>query len=58
MQPFLPFSSNEIQEIMGFYADAWTYTPLDSVIELSDVKPLFERIELSRIEEEVSRLGS
>ncbi|WP_224768208.1 methionine--tRNA ligase [Metabacillus idriensis] len=58
LQPFLPFSSREIQELMGLKADKWSYTPLDSVIELSQVKPLFERIDKNRIEEEVSRLGS
>lgn len=53
--PFLPFSSEAIQRMLGFKWEKWgeiEYTPFS----LRKINPLFERIEVERIEEEVTRL--
>ncbi|MFC4355041.1 methionine--tRNA ligase [Chryseomicrobium palamuruense] len=55
LKPFLPFSSSGIEDMTGIRYDAWeTIETLPKT--LRNVTPLFERIELERIEDEVSKL--
>lgn len=55
LKPFLPFSSSGIENMTGVRYDAWeTIETLPKT--LRNVTPLFERIELERIEAEVSKL--
>lgn len=58
LQPFLPFSSKRIQEMLGLIADKWIYIKPGSSFKLKKTEALFERIDLERIETELSKLGS
>lgn len=55
LHPFLPFSSNAIQNILGIKSLTWQEIG-DSSYELLKVEVLFERIEIERIEEEIQKL--
>ncbi|MGD6794413.1 methionine--tRNA ligase [Metabacillus indicus] len=55
LQPFLPFSCLRIQETLNLSADEWTFLEQQS-FTVKDVKPLFERIDPERIEDETERL--
>lgn len=55
LSPFLPFSSDEVGKMLGIKEVNWKV--LDCVdYRLHRVQPLFERIEVVRIEEELVRL--
>ncbi|WP_088068720.1 methionine--tRNA ligase [Gottfriedia luciferensis] len=55
LHPFLPFSSNEVKEMLKLSNFEWEeFNPIE--VKLSYVKPLFERIDVGRIEEELNRL--
>lgn len=55
LSPFLPFSSNEVKEIIGI--DKWRWQTTTSYSnKLSNTRRLFERIEIKTIDEEVNRL--
>lgn len=56
LEPFLPFSSAEIHNMLKIKDIKWEFFEVDSNTEIENVKVLFERIEKSRIEEEVYRL--
>ncbi len=55
LNPFIPFSSEEIQHTLGIALPKWGEIELES-ISLRKVKPLFERIDLEKIEEELLKL--
>ncbi|WP_203288861.1 methionine--tRNA ligase [Metabacillus sp. cB07] len=55
LQPFLPFSCLKLQETLNLSAEAWTFLEQQS-FTVQDVKPLFERIDPERIEEETKKL--
>ena len=55
LNPFIPFSSEEIQHLLGIHHSKWEEIELGSV-SLRKVKPLFERIDLEKIEEELLKL--
>ncbi|PEJ57467.1 methionine--tRNA ligase [Bacillus sp. AFS002410] len=55
LHPFLPFSSNEIKEMLNIPSFEWNEIS-SNLVKLNDVKPLFERIDISRIDEELERL--
>ncbi|MBD8067838.1 methionine--tRNA ligase [Bacillus sp. PS06] len=55
LTPFLPFSSSKVKEMINIEHDGW-YSFSVQTQNLSDVAPLFERIDPSRIEEELQRL--
>ncbi|MGP4041154.1 methionine--tRNA ligase [Gracilibacillus sp. D59] len=55
LSPFLPFSSGEIKEILGIPAFHWK--PIERYsTTFKNVKPLFERIDVSTIDSEVEKL--
>ncbi len=56
LQPFLPFSSEKVKDMLGLGEFRWSeFEP--GVKTLKDIKPLFERIDVGKIEEELSRLN-
>lgn len=57
LAPFLPFTSNELIKMVGKKKLEWKY--FDSVPDkMNDVKPLFERIEIGAIDEELEKLNN
>jgi len=57
LNPFLPFTSNQIKELLKIDVLEWKEFIL-STKQISHVKPLFERIDVKRIEEELNLLKS
>lgn len=57
LTPFLPFSSRKVKEMINAKETEWKAFVVKSQ-HLSKVEPLFERIELVRIEEELERLNN
>ncbi|QKE75288.1 methionine--tRNA ligase [Arthrobacter citreus] len=55
LHPFLPFSSNEIKEMLNIPSFEWNEI-FSNLVKFNDVKPLFERIDIRRIDEELERL--
>lgn len=55
--PFLPFSSNEVNQILGVNAKEWKTVYLPS-ITISKIKPLFQRIDIENIDLELEKLYS
>ena len=51
LYPFLPFSSEKVQEKLELNKAAWSYVQT-TITHISNVEPLFERIPSERIEEE------
>lgn len=56
LNPFLPFSSKKVKEMLGLDELGWEEIEPVSV-SLSEIKPLFDRIDLVKIEEELERLN-
>lgn len=56
LNPFLPFSCEEIQKMLNIKDSSWRLITLGSV-NINRVNPLFNRIDLERIELERERLG-
>jgi methionyl-tRNA synthetase len=57
LSPFLPFSSNELKKIIGLGEVTWTFIET-TPHSIKNVQPLFERIDIKTIEEELKRLNS
>lgn len=57
LNPFLPFSSNNVKEMLGINELKWEEIEMSS-ISLKGIKPLFKRIDLDRIDEELERLNA
>ncbi|GAB4074303.1 methionine--tRNA ligase [Barrientosiimonas marina] len=55
LSPFLPFSSKKVQEMLNLNSSGWEELLVSGIV-LNDVKPLFERIDNNRIEEELTDL--
>lgn len=55
LNPFLPFSTEKVKEILEIKKLNWHYVTCE-VEKISDIKPLFERYDVKRIEEEVASL--
>ncbi|MEH7301122.1 methionine--tRNA ligase [Neobacillus drentensis] len=55
LSPFLPFSSNELKKIIGLGEFTWTFIET-TPHSIKNVQPLFERIDIKTIEEELERL--
>ncbi|WP_042461495.1 methionine--tRNA ligase [Neobacillus dielmonensis] len=56
LAPFLPFTSGQLNEMLGSEELKWNFS--SSVPrEIVDIKPLFERIDISEIEVEIERLN-
>jgi methionyl-tRNA synthetase len=62
MQPFLPFSSQQLHEMLGFSGDiskeAWHSVDLPAGQQLGTPTPLFEKLDEANIESENERLGT
>ncbi|WP_226681564.1 methionine--tRNA ligase [Sutcliffiella horikoshii] len=56
LNPFLPFSSENVKEMLGLNELKWEEIEISS-LSLKEIKPLFERIDLVRIDEELERLN-
>ncbi|MFT4414242.1 methionine--tRNA ligase [Fredinandcohnia humi] len=55
LQPFLPFSSNEVKKILGIKEITWN--PIDNLLlTLKEVYPLFNRIDIKNINIELDTL--
>lgn len=55
LHPILPFSSNEIKEMLNLPNFEWKEI-YPVLVKINEVKPLFERIDVGRIEEELEQL--
>ena len=55
LNPFLPFSTEKVKGILEMEKLNWHYVTCE-VEKISDIKPLFERYDVKRIEEEVTKL--
>jgi methionyl-tRNA synthetase len=57
LTPFLPFSSGKVKEMINTTGTEWKAFDVKSV-RLSKVEPLFERIDIVRIKEELEKLNT
>ncbi|TWT14348.1 methionine--tRNA ligase [Planomicrobium sp. CPCC 101079] len=57
LHPFLPFSTNEVKATLGMTNLKWELIHNETA-EVSDIKPLFERYDVKRIDEELEQLIS
>lgn len=57
LNPFLPFSSHEVKNMLCLSELKWEQVELSNIV-LKDIKPLFERIEKERIDEELEKLNN
>lgn len=57
LQPFLPFGCTEIQKMLGLTLNKWSEVSTLAT-ELTNVEPLYERIDVEKIEEELQKLES
>lgn len=55
LNPFIPFSSEKVKELLGLNELRWEEIKI-SPVSLNGIQPLFKRIDLVRIEEEIARL--
>ncbi|MCP1125898.1 methionine--tRNA ligase [Bacillus sp. 3103sda1] len=55
LAPFLPFSSAQVQQMLEVSQSKWNYVT-ECPAYISNVSPLFERIDVKKIEEEVEKL--
>jgi methionyl-tRNA synthetase len=56
LEPFLPFSSAKVRDILKIREAKWQYTQVDPGLELGPVQILFERIDKKVIQEEEARM--
>ncbi|WP_044747818.1 methionine--tRNA ligase [Bacillus alveayuensis] len=56
LSPFLPFSSSKIKEILSIAEWKWEQISISSAQKINSVTPLFERIDIKRIDEELKGL--
>ena len=56
LKPYLPFSSCKVEEFIKSTNNEWKYKCIEKVNISNDLKPLYERYDKSRIEEEISNL--
>ena len=55
LNPFLPFSTEKVKEVIAIEKMSWKYTTCKAKI-ISNTTPLFERYDVIRIEEELEKL--
>ncbi|CAG9612490.1 hypothetical protein BACCIP111899_01667 [Bacillus rhizoplanae] len=55
LAPFLPFSTAQVQQMLEVSQSKWNYIA-ECPACISNVSPLFERIDVKKIEEEVEKL--
>lgn len=56
LEPFLPFSSEKVRNILKIEKPVWRHTEIPAGFELGPVEILFERIDKKAIQEETVRL--
>lgn len=56
LHPFLPFSSEKVKGMLGLNEFTWKEINISS-ISLKDIQPLFSRIDVKNIQEEINRLN-
>lgn len=56
LNPFLPFSSKKVQEMLGLDELSWKEVEVSSIF-LNEINQLYNRIELEKIEEELEKLN-
>ncbi|MFD2444878.1 methionine--tRNA ligase [Bacillus sp. CGMCC 1.16607] len=56
LSPFLPLSSEKVKEMLGINNHEWNVVNI-SAIQLHSISPLFQRIEIEKIEEELEKLN-
>lgn len=56
LKPYLPNSCNTVENYLNINNNTWNYEQISEVNINSDIKPLYERYDKSRIAEEVDRL--
>ncbi|MHC0036274.1 methionine--tRNA ligase [Pseudoneobacillus sp. C159] len=57
LSPFIPFSSEKVRDMLGICDLSWNMVNITSV-ELRTIEPLFQRIDVSKIAEELENLKS
>lgn len=57
LEPFLPFSSHKVRNILKIGKPVWEYVEIPAGFELGPVEILFERIDKKVIQEEEARLN-
>ena len=55
LQPFLPFACAKMQQILGLTLNKWHEQAILPT-QLTNVQPLYERIDVKQIEEELAKL--
>jgi len=56
LSPFLPFSSAKVKEILSIEKWGWEQTTVPPGQKINGVTPLFERIDVKKIDEELGRI--
>jgi methionyl-tRNA synthetase len=56
LQPYLPFSAEKIQQILGIEEHAWSFAEVPAGLPLNEVRILFQRIDKKKIREEEEKL--
>ena len=56
LKPYLPFSCEKVEQYLNETTSNWKYTPISNVSLNNEIKPLYERYDKSKIEEELSKL--
>ena len=56
LKPYLPTSCEKVEDYLNEKVTAWEYKEVKEIKIKPDIKPLYERYDKSRIDEEVSRL--
>lgn len=56
LEPFIPFSCEKIRNMIDLNEKSWNYTKIQQGSSLNKVEVLFERIDKTKIEEEVEKL--
>ena len=56
LKPYLPFSCETVEGYLNEKVETWDYTQINSIEISKEIKPLYERYDKSRIEEEKERL--
>jgi methionyl-tRNA synthetase len=58
LTPFIPFSCDKIRGFLNIENASWEYIESDTTVPIKQLEVLFERIDKSKIEEEINKIGS
>lgn len=58
LTPFIPFSCDKIRNFLSIKEASWKYIEKDTTVPIKGVEVLFERIDKSRIQDEIEKIGS